>query len=855
VIVERIAGSRSLLPIALIISVRSHLRHQRTTSLLALLAIASSVGLAVSSETSLRSVGAALQTSADALVGDSDLQVTGGERGIPEHLLERVRSVPGVQSASPMILETFMVPRGPHAGEGIRVLGVDLLEDRGIRGYEIRSAGLEVADPLRLLTQPESLIVTAPLAARFGLSEGDSLPVRSVRGELDLVVRGTLADAGVARAWGGQLAIMDIYGLQVLLGREGSIDRIDVVRDELVEPADLSARLQAALGGRATVSDASFRDGFVDTWLGVLNVGLLAMVVIGVFIAALLSFGTVSLAADRRMREFALLAAAGLEQPRIRKLILVDALVLAVLGTALGGALGVPLSQAAMSMFSGASQSLHDVEIPPLEPGVLTVLVALGVGLGVALLGSLEPARRAGSRDPIDVLKAPRVEDRGPARRFIAVAFLMVLTSVVLWMLEVLDPVPRAVLTLVLGGLGAVALALGAAPQLVGALRPALARMVRRIGHLAGSYVEARPLEAGVAIAATALISGGLVMSLVIIQTIIVSVDTMLIGAFEGGYYVRPASASQTQRELIPLDVVERIRDVPGVVDVAEFFDTSIMFRGEEVPLEAYPARELARNVDLGPFLEARGLEGLLRGELAMSRGFSTHFGVTVGETIDLPVGDSSKSFRIAGFLEGFGDATGFLSVDTTTFDETWGHTGATFLTIWTEDAAEDVLSRVHEAAGDYELFVMPGDEAARAAEARFERFGALLYVVAGIMGALVGAAMLNMLAGAVVARSQELGLLQSSGATPFSLVCLVLLDGFVVAVVGSLAGLAIGLLGAAVIREAITLSLGWKLLFTVDPIQVSAALGAVVISSVLAAIYPAWIGSRARPDVLLGAQ
>src|SRR5262249_32911164 len=153
--------------------------------------------------------------------------VSVGDFGFDESILERVQNVYEVSVAVPVIevtLETGIPGQG-----NLLVLGVDLTGDRSLRDYELDNADEAIIDdPLVFLAQPDSLLVTKEFAKRNGFSVGTRIPLYTIEGEKQFTIRGIMRSTGMAQAFGGNLAIMDIYAAQQVLGRGRRFDRIDL---------------------------------------------------------------------------------------------------------------------------------------------------------------------------------------------------------------------------------------------------------------------------------------------------------------------------------------------------------------------------------------------------------------------------------------------------------------------------------------------------------------------------------------------------------------------------------------------------------------------------------------------------
>jgi putative ABC transport system permease protein len=183
----------------------------------------------VGMHTANQSVLAAFHQTVHKIAGGTQLQVLAGDTGFEESVLERVQAVPEVNIAVPVI-EASANTELPGQGS-LLILGVDMTGDRTLRDYSMASADdAMIDDPLVFLAQPDSIIITDSFAKRNGLAVDSKLPMRTMQGEKRFTVRGIMKSGGLASAFGGNLAVMDIYAAQQMFGRGRQFDRIDLWR-------------------------------------------------------------------------------------------------------------------------------------------------------------------------------------------------------------------------------------------------------------------------------------------------------------------------------------------------------------------------------------------------------------------------------------------------------------------------------------------------------------------------------------------------------------------------------------------------------------------------------------------------
>src|SRR5438093_3816481 len=143
---------------------RKHVLRTLLTTAGIVLGVAVFVGM----HTANQSVLFAFSQTVDRIAGKTELQVTAGETGFDEAVLDKVQASPSVRVAVPIgeaVLDTRL------SGEGtLLVLGVDMTGDRSLRDYDLDNADEAVIDdPLVFVAQPDSLIVAREFADRNGL--------------------------------------------------------------------------------------------------------------------------------------------------------------------------------------------------------------------------------------------------------------------------------------------------------------------------------------------------------------------------------------------------------------------------------------------------------------------------------------------------------------------------------------------------------------------------------------------------------------------------------------------------------------------------------------------------------------
>ncbi|CAG1007933.1 hypothetical protein MYXO_03655 [Myxococcaceae bacterium] len=848
-------GNQSRLPFDVLVSLRSLFLVRPLSTALAVVAVTASVALAASVEIASRSVSEALDRSMRAVAGSTEWEISAGGLGVSEDLIEPLRDLESVRSASPVIQETFRVTRADGGDEPLRVLGLDLLYDGEVRDYGVSEGGLVLRDHVRLVAKRDSIVLAEAVAARLGVREGDGIVARSGSGAHRLVLRGLLT-GDLGGAYGGSLGVMDVYALQELVGRRGIVDRIDLAGSPGRSGAEVEAAIASVVADDATVRRSTIRDHLVTPVLAAYGFGIWAITLIGVLIALFLTHAVISIVVDRRIVEFALLRAAGMDGSRAARMVAVDAMVLAVLATGLGIAAAYEFGGSLVVVLSTASEFYQELAVRPAPFTAETATLAALVGIPTALVACLEPARRAARRRPLEVLHARPAAGAGagPGRRMTGIGLLGLAACVVATTLESGGPGFRLAAAIV-GGVVAV-WCLGGAwlPILVARGQALGATVLPRVGALVGSSIGDRPVETGATIGVWAAVVGAAIALLVSLQGLGQSMDAFITG--ENGpdaivaFAEDPSATGPVARLPLAPEIARRFEDVPGVRAAWASQSATVIFRGSEIAIDDYDVERLVANGGLRGISDddAASIAALRAGELLASDAFRRHFGLRVGDRIELPTKEGPREFRIGGSSRSFRGPKGKLSIRTRDFERWFRSRGAESIVFWSDRETEQAIHLVRSAIDDVPLFFRSGEDFRRQARRTIGRFSSLLtlpLLVVGVIG-LVGLS--NLLLGNVAARSRDLSVMRAVGATSLNLLAVVSLSAAVVATLGTLAGIALGLCWTVVIRDAISVLLGWRMSVAIDWALAAKVATVALGAAVAASSVPVVLTMRGRP-------
>src|SRR6185369_2240768 len=271
----------------------------------------------------------------DDLAGTAALQVR-GQGPFDEAIADAIRALPGVDHAVPILTDTFFAVDPPAAGEALAVYAADVSDGHAVKTLHLVKSGEQVVeDPLGFLVDPASIVITDVFAARTGLKDGAKLRLRTPVGEKTFTVRGIRPPGGVGRAYGGNLILMDVIGAQVVLGRDRRIDQDDVTLDRGVTADQAMPRIASILPPGLEVLPPAQRGEQIERYLRSYRTLLSGISALALLAASFVVGCTITTAIAARRRELGLLRCVGGLRAHVQALVVGEALLAGLVGTAL----------------------------------------------------------------------------------------------------------------------------------------------------------------------------------------------------------------------------------------------------------------------------------------------------------------------------------------------------------------------------------------------------------------------------------------------------------------------------------------------------------------------------------------
>lgn len=812
-------------------------------TLLMLLGIALGVAVVVAIDLANTSATRGFALSTEAVVGKATHQVRGGPAGVPAELYRQLRLEWGYLLSAP-IIEGVGVAVDLDA-QPLRLLGVDAFAEAPFRSYLTGSAG-RAAGLERFYAEPNTALVGAGLADQYGLEPNDPLRLQIGDRLVTLKIVGVLTpgDAASRRALAGLLLADIATGQEVFgLAETRALSRIDLILTD-DQAAALSARLPEGL----RLAPASEQANAVAQLTEAFQLNLTALSLLALVVGMFLIYNTVMFSVVQRRRVLGTLRSLGVTGQQLFALILLETAAVALLGGALGVALGWLLGQGAVRLVTQTINDLYYVSSVREAPLTwLNTLKGMGLGLGAGLLAAAGPALEAANVDPITVMRRSSLEDR--VRAWLPGLGVLGLVLGALGLVTLLL-ITRSLIAS-FGSLFAIIIGLAlVVPQatvwLMRLLGPLLYRATGLLGRMAARTVVNAVSRTSVAIAALMVavsVTIGVSVMIASFRTTVVNwLDLTLVADI---YLSAPGGEGARSSTSLAADLPDRVAAVPGVAEVETIRNVTVDSEFGEINLAAADTQR-RRSAALYRFASGDAeviWQAMLDGAVVVSEPFAYRHGLPQqGGTVTLFTDSGPRTFAVAAIYYDYSSDQGTVLMSREIYHQFWNDRGLSALAVYTMPGAdpEDVAAALRATLSGAALEVQVNRALREQALIIFDRTFAitnalrLLAVIVAFIGVLSALMALQ------VERARELATLQALGLTPGQLWRLTILETGLMGFTAGLLSLPTGFVLALVLVYVINLrSFGWTIQLQLDPFVFAQALAVSITAAVLAALYP----------------
>ncbi len=782
-----------------------HVRQHRLRTSLTLVGIALGVAVIVAISIVNRTLVSSFQRTIDLVAGKAVLQVLNAESGIKESLFAVIRDTDGVKDAAPAV-QGFL-PVVEIEGERLFVYGVDLLTDSIIRDHQFVGASFDFETALDFIARPDSVALTVSFSRRLELPIGAKITLATSRGKRTYTVRALLKEEGTAKVFGGSFALMDLPVAQLALGKERKLDIVDLTVEEGEDIERVRERIQARLDGAAEVKRPSSRGEQIESLLTSFRVGLFFVSLIALFVGFFLIYNTVSISVVQRKREIGTLRCIGLLRRDVLMLFVVEALLMALLGSLAGVLIGALLAEMAVLLVGRTVSNLFlEVDLAGTAMTLRELWVGLGSGLGVSLLAGLFPAMEAIRVNPLENYRQAAWTPRSQRiSRASLLGLVLLVISLLLWLFSPAGLGGLERFTLGVVGTLLFLLAICFLSPLfilwsVRVLRLCLMPFSWAGGRLALDNLARSPVRCGITVST-------LMISLAAIFTIAVFIHSVRgsllswVDRMVTADLIVSSSARTAGPINVPLqeDLAEEFRAIPGVRILDLYRMIRSTYRGRPIFVESFSA-EASGAVRALPTVEGewrRILKQMAVGDgVIVSESFQSRFGKGLGDTIDLPTPSGLVTFTVLGVYVDYSSDAGTVLIDRALYKKLWQDNLVDAFDLWLDPGTDEgrVIQEIRRNYGEkFQLFISTHRELRETVVAIMEQSFNVNYAVLVVAVVVATLGVINTLLASVLDRTREIGVLRAIGATQHQIQMMVEAEAGWMGLNGGILGLVAG--------------------------------------------------------------
>ncbi|WP_280268656.1 ABC transporter permease [Nocardia wallacei] len=798
----------------------------RTAMSMAVMAVSAALLVAVLSIAG--SVTGSVDKLTHALGGRAALEVSGiTESGFDQQLLQRIRAVPGVEAAVPMLRSRIGNP-----ADRTLLIGAD---------SSVASLGSDLDGPMRgeaakLLTVPNGVLV----GAAMGRSEGERLRL----GSSEVTVAGVIDESASKDLNGGHIVVTTLPVAQKLVNRTGMLDSVQIVPSPDADVGQLRSALTAAVDGRAVIADPSLRSAQAGGAIQLVRFSTTMASAAALIVSAFLIYNAMSMAVAQRRPTLSLLRAIGGKRgPMVRDLI-AEAAILGVVGGGVGAVIGMFAGRTAIDKIPSAMMAAVETRTEYMVPWY-AIPVAIAACVLASVAAAAIAARQIYKVEPIEALVPVGVSKADvvrPLLRWLALANGIAMIVAAVFIAEAkLGRLSLAAISLSIAG--AVSVCFAATGPII-RLAAGIARLFGAPGALGATTIERSPrrvwatvMTVMIGVTATVAMGGAS-------RNLVDSATASFQDLGDRDAYISPSALAEFPTgPLLPADLKDRVRAVPGVASVGAAQMAFATLGRDRVMLQAYEEGVRGSLIgELNPVTQQK----MSTGEgVVLSRDVASSLGVQDGSQLDMPTPTGIHRVQVLQVIPYFSAISGIVLMDLDILRQWYERPGETILGLDVVPGADKaaVLAAVREVAGP-DLAVDTGQEAVTAVAQGVQQGTSLSASILWIVVLVSTAALLNTLMLSVLERRREMGVLRAMGTSRRFMLRTVLTEaagiGLTGAVIGLVTGAAVQYLASLAMGQAMTIDV----VYEPSPMLLVYGVAALILA-LLGSIPPAFRAAR----------
>lgn len=277
------------------------------------------------------------------------------------------------------------------------ITGVDPKRERAVSklATQIRGGSLD-----SLYKSSNAIILGDKLAAKIGARIGNTIALTSGRGDVLSCTVVALVHSGLSQSDETQAYTL-IKTAQILAGQTGLVNTMRIRVGDVMQAMSVAGRIEAQTGYKSV----SWQEANEDLLSAFQIRNFIMFTVVGA-ILLVASFGTyniISTITHEKTRDIAILKSLGFTEGTVRRIFLVEALMIGMAGTLVGWVLGFTLCR--MLGLIEFKSPFMDATSLPIYYTPTHYLLAAAVALTASAIAGYLPARKAARQHPVEIIR------------------------------------------------------------------------------------------------------------------------------------------------------------------------------------------------------------------------------------------------------------------------------------------------------------------------------------------------------------------------------------------------------------------------------------------------------------------
>lgn len=332
-------------------------------------------------------------------------------------LLERLRKVPHVTAAAPGLYGQVLISHGVRSGGGL-IKGV-LPEDEKTVGdllQKIVEGSADALEPASDTAESQGvppIVIGKDMAEDIGVRVGDSVMVTSPQG--DLTPLGLVPKyqkylvVGIFRSgfyqYDSSYAFTRLKDAQRLFSEPDLISVISFKVDDLYKANEIAKAIEQEAGKGFQTTSWMEQNRELFRALKLEQIVTFIVLALIVCVAALNILIALTMMVMEKTKDIAVLMSFGVTEEQVRRIFLLQGLLISVIGTALGLVVGYAASWAGGHYRFPLDAAVYSIDYLPFAPRVWDAVVVAAVSLGVSLVATIYPSSSAAKVLPAEALR------------------------------------------------------------------------------------------------------------------------------------------------------------------------------------------------------------------------------------------------------------------------------------------------------------------------------------------------------------------------------------------------------------------------------------------------------------------